>query len=141
MPVVLMNRLVEDYSIPSVSVDNERGVRMAVSHLAALGHRRIAHIAGPQDLSTGRNRYRGFVGAMAASGLPVDPSLVVFAGRFSIEEGHAVLPGAAGAAGAVHGHRGRQRHARPRLLRRAGRGRAELPAGYVGRRLQRHAVH
>ena len=87
LPVVLMNRLAEDYSFPSVSVDNERGVRMAVTHLASLGHRRIAHIAGPQDLSTGRNRYRGFVGAMAASGLPVDPGLVVFAGRFSIEEG------------------------------------------------------
>ena len=87
IPVVLMNRLVEDYSIPSVSVDNERGVRMAVSHLAELGHRRIAHIAGPQDLSTGRSRYQGFVSAMAACGLPVDPSLVVFAGRFSLAEG------------------------------------------------------
>ena len=87
IPVVLMNRLVEDYSIPSVSVDNERGVRMAVSHLAELGHRRIAHIAGPQDLSTGRSRYQGYVAAMAACGLPVDPGLVVFAGRFSLEEG------------------------------------------------------
>jgi LacI family transcriptional regulator len=87
IPVVLMNRLVEDYSIPSVSVDNERGVRMAVSHLAELGHRRIAHIAGPQDLSTGRSRYQGFVAGMAACGLPVDPGLVVFAGRFSLEEG------------------------------------------------------
>jgi len=60
---------------------------MAVNHLAALGHRRIAHIAGPQDLSTGRSRYLGFVSAMAASGLPVDPGLVVFAERFTLEEG------------------------------------------------------
>jgi LacI family transcriptional regulator len=87
LPVVLVNRLAEDYSFPSVSVDNERGVRMAVTHLAALGHRRIAHIAGPQNLSTGLNRYRGFVSAMAASGLPVDPGLVVFAERFSLQEG------------------------------------------------------
>jgi LacI family transcriptional regulator len=87
LPVVLMNRLAEDYSFPSVSVDNERGVRMAVSHLAGLGHRKIAHIAGPQEVSTGLNRYRGYLSAMAASGLPADPGMVAFARSFSVEEG------------------------------------------------------
>ncbi len=87
LPVVLMNRIAQDQRFSSVSVDNESGIRMAVAHLAALGHRRIAHIAGPQDLSTGLNRYRGFVTAMAASGLPVDPELMVFATAFSVEEG------------------------------------------------------
>ena len=43
----------QDYSLPSVSVDNERGMRMAVAHLAGLGHTRIAHIAGPRRSSTG----------------------------------------------------------------------------------------
>ena len=37
LPVVLMNRLAQDYSLPSVSVDNERGIRMAVAHLAGSG--------------------------------------------------------------------------------------------------------
>jgi LacI family transcriptional regulator len=87
IPVVLINRLAQDYSFPSVTVDNEHGVRMAVSHLAGLGHRRIAHIAGPQEMSTGLSRYRGFVTAMEASGLPVDADLVVFAKAFSVEEG------------------------------------------------------
>jgi LacI family transcriptional regulator len=87
IPVVLINRLAQDYSFPSVSVDNERGVRMAISHLAGLGHRRIAHIAGPQEMSTGLSRYRGFVTAMESSGLPVDSELVVFGKAFSVEEG------------------------------------------------------
>jgi len=87
LPVVLINRLAQDYSFPSVSVDNERGVRMAVGHLAALGHRRIAHIAGPQETSTGLSRYRGFVTAMESGGLPVDGDLVVFAKSFTVEEG------------------------------------------------------
>ncbi|HUA28844.1 MAG TPA: LacI family DNA-binding transcriptional regulator [Streptosporangiaceae bacterium] len=87
LPVVLINRLAQDYSFPSVSVDNERGVRMAVSHLAALGHRRIAYIAGPQEMSTGLSRYRGFVTAMESSGLQVDSDLVVFAKAFTVEEG------------------------------------------------------
>src|SRR5262249_56777851 len=43
LPVVLINRLAQDYSFPSVSLDNERGVRMAVAHLSALAHRRISH--------------------------------------------------------------------------------------------------
>jgi len=88
LAVVLMNRIAEDYSFPSVTVDNERGVRMAVSHLAALGHRRIACIAGPQDVSTGLARYRGFQSAMAAADLPVPADQVAFARAFSIEEGY-----------------------------------------------------
>jgi LacI family transcriptional regulator len=87
MPVVLINRLAQDYSFPSVSVDNERGVRMAVDHLAALGHRRIAHIAGPQEMSTGLSRYRGFVTAMESARLPIDDDLIVFAKAFTVEEG------------------------------------------------------
>jgi LacI family transcriptional regulator len=87
LPVVLMNRMAADHSLPSVSVDNERGMRMAVAHLAALGHQRIAHIAGPQEVSTGLNRYRGFMSAMAAHGLVADPDLIVFAKAFSIAEG------------------------------------------------------
>src|SRR5512142_3020402 len=88
LPGVLMSRLPQDYSLPSVSVDNERGIRMAVAHLAGLGHTRIAHIAGPQEVSTGLARYRGFVAAMEAHGLPPDPELIVTARAFSIEEGH-----------------------------------------------------
>jgi LacI family transcriptional regulator len=87
VPVVLINRLAQDYSFPSVSVDNERGVRMAVAHLASLGHRRIAHLAGPQEMSTGLSRYRGFVTAMEAGGLTVEPALTVEAKAFTVEEG------------------------------------------------------
>lgn len=85
--VVLMNRIADDYSFPSVSVDNESGARMAVAHLTGLGHRRIAYVAGPQSLSTGLNRYRGFLAGMQAAGLAVQPDLIAFAEAFSIEEG------------------------------------------------------
>jgi len=87
VPVVLMNRLSQEYSFPSVSVDNEQGARMAVSHLARLGHTRIAHIAGPQEASTGASRLRGFRDGMAAHQLEVDQDLIVYASRYTVEEG------------------------------------------------------
>jgi LacI family transcriptional regulator len=91
LPVVLVNRTAADHSLPAVSVDNERGIRMAVAHLIGQGHRRIAHIAGPQEVSTGLYRYRGFVAAMQAHGLTADPDLIVTAKAYSIEEGRRCL--------------------------------------------------
>jgi LacI family transcriptional regulator len=87
LPVVLMNRLSPDYSFPSVSVDNEQGMRMAVTHLARLGHTRIAHIAGPQEASTGVSRLRGFRDGMASHGLEVSEALIAYASRYTVEEG------------------------------------------------------
>jgi LacI family transcriptional regulator len=87
LPVVLMNRLAPDYSFPAVSVDNEQGVRLAVTHLARLGHTRIAHIAGPQEASTGVSRLRGFTDGMAAHRLDVSEDLIAYADRYTIEEG------------------------------------------------------
>src|SRR3989442_1842290 len=87
LPVGLVNPMAADHSLPSVSVDNERGMRMAVAHLIAQGHRRIAHVAGPQEVSTGLHRYRGFVSAMEAHGLVADPDLIISAKTFSVEEG------------------------------------------------------
>ncbi len=87
LAVVLINRVAEELALPSVSVDDELGIYLAVSHLAALGHRRIAHLAGPQDLSTGRRRHLGFLRAMEACGLHADPSLVVSSRSYSQREG------------------------------------------------------
>jgi LacI family transcriptional regulator len=87
LPIVLMNRLSPDYSFPSVSVDNEQGARMAVTHLARLGHTRVAHIAGPQEASTGVSRLRGFRDGMASHGLEVSEHLIGYARRYTVEEG------------------------------------------------------
>ena len=136
LPVVLMNRMAENHSFPSVSVDNRCGIQLAVAHLAALGHRRIAHIAGPQDVSTGFERYRGFVTAMEASGLAGGQRPRRLRRGVFHRGGNAVRPDAAGAGRWVHGGSGRQRHAGRRLLRGTGSRRAVVPAGLVGRRLQ-----
>jgi LacI family transcriptional regulator len=88
MPIVLVNRVVDDHLLPSVSVDDPLGARQAVAHLVSLGHQRIGHVAGPQQLSTGHGRYRGFVGGLEACGLEPDHRLIVFADSFSEAEGY-----------------------------------------------------
>jgi LacI family transcriptional regulator len=87
VPVVLMNRTAQDYPFSAVSVDNEQGVRAAVAHLVSLGHTRIGHIAGPQDVSTGAARLRGYQEAMRSHGLTVDAAGVVYATGYTVEEG------------------------------------------------------
>ena len=87
VPVVLMNRTAQDYPFSSVSVDNEQGERAAVAHLVSLGHKRIGHIAGPQDASTGVSRLRGFRAGMAANKLPVPDARVAYASAYFLEEG------------------------------------------------------
>src|SRR6202012_3173776 len=87
VPVDLMNRTSQDFPFSSVAVDNEQGVRAAVAHLVSLGHTRIGHIAGPQNVSTGAARLRGFHAGMAAHKLPVTDGQIVYASAYSLEEG------------------------------------------------------
>jgi LacI family transcriptional regulator len=87
LPLVLMNRIAQDYPFSSVSVDNEQGVRASVGHLVTLGHTRIGHIAGPQDISTGAARLRGYQEAMGSHGLPIGPADIVYASGYTVDEG------------------------------------------------------
>jgi LacI family transcriptional regulator len=64
--VVLMNRRAGGR--PSVTVDNADGMRQAVDHLAALGHRRIAYVAGPRTSWSNNQRERGMRQASDAGG-------------------------------------------------------------------------
>jgi len=87
LPMVLMNRIAQDYPFSSVSVDNEQGVRAAVAHLVSLGHTRIGHIAGPQDISTGVARLRGYQEAMGSHGLAIGPADIVYASGYTVDAG------------------------------------------------------
>lgn len=87
VPVVLINRGTDDATVPTVTGDDHAGVGLALRHLAALGHERIAYVAGSQTVSTGFARYQGFVSWMSALGLELDPDRVVFADWFREDAG------------------------------------------------------
>ena len=91
VPLVLANRLLGVGHIPSVTADNAVGSAMAVEHLAALGHRRIAHVSGPEDLSTGLVRRRGYLDGLRVAGLSEDPALLVSCDAWTEQEGSRAL--------------------------------------------------
>ena len=75
--MVMINRRTQGVEVPSITPDDAAGVTLAVAHLAALGHRRIAHLAGPLTTSTGVTRARAFRNAIAELDLDDDPALII----------------------------------------------------------------
>ncbi|WP_162909737.1 LacI family DNA-binding transcriptional regulator [Aggregatilinea lenta] len=73
--------------ISFVSIDNEASAYNAVTHLIALGRRRIGHITGNLGIADGVDRVRGYERALATAGLPVDQTLIV-EGNFSHNAGY-----------------------------------------------------
>jgi DNA-binding LacI/PurR family transcriptional regulator len=66
-PMVLLNRRVG--RIPAVTTDNLDGIRHAVAHLQALGHQRVAFVAGPRNSWSNRERTRVLRSVTAAAGV------------------------------------------------------------------------
>ncbi|MET3920156.1 LacI family DNA-binding transcriptional regulator [Arthrobacter sp. UYEF20] len=88
IPMVFVDRRVDGVDVPSVTTDSREGIQQAVAHLADQGHRRIGYIAGPQSISTGRERHSAFTDALRTAGLDHDPALTAF-GNFQIASGAA----------------------------------------------------
>lgn len=79
LPAVLMNSRLEG-RIGSVTLDDALGIDMAVEHLIALGHTRIAHLGGNRSVATAQQRRAAFRRAMKKFGQTVEPDLVVMTG-------------------------------------------------------------
>ncbi|MCP1428923.1 LacI family transcriptional regulator [Microbacterium foliorum] len=75
MPVVLVDREVEEGVLPSVSVDDVEGGRVAAEHLLASGRRRLAFVGGPPSVQQVADRLRG---VRAAVDTHPDVTLEVF---------------------------------------------------------------
>lgn len=69
-PVVLVDRRVPELDADTVLLDNQGAARRLTELLIARGHRRIAMVAGRQDIELSRDREAGYRAAMQAHGLP-----------------------------------------------------------------------
>ena len=89
IPVICVDRSLNDRTVDRVEVDNEAGGYQATALLLSKGHRRIGLISGPIDSSTGRGRLEGFRRAHREAGVPIDEALIRF-GNFKQEAGRAI---------------------------------------------------
>ncbi|SDM43597.1 LacI family DNA-binding transcriptional regulator [Ensifer sp. YR511] len=88
LPVVIALEMIEGSGFPHVQIDNVAAAEAAVDHLIALGHRRIAHIAGPLPEVMALHRRDGYRAAMKAAGLAVPEGYEV-RGDYLLESGEA----------------------------------------------------
>jgi LacI family transcriptional regulator len=79
VPFVLIDRTVPGVDCDVVLGDSSGGARRLVEHLISLGHRRIGFIVESDDVSTARDRRRGYEAALDAAGISLDPALVAHA--------------------------------------------------------------
>jgi LacI family transcriptional regulator len=89
VPFVLLNRQLAG-APHAVVLDSRAATEIAVDHLVALGHRRIAHLAGRPGGFNAGERLAGYRGALKRHGIAFDPSLVAVAG-YTAEGGAAAM--------------------------------------------------
>ena len=76
IPLVLLDRGVDDLAVDKVMVDNENGAFNAVSHLIQLGHQRIGIILDNLDITTNAERLNGYLRALAEHHIQVTDKLI-----------------------------------------------------------------
>jgi LacI family transcriptional regulator len=99
VPTVAIDRYIEGWEVDSVSGDSLSGARALVSHLIALGHRRIAMLAGPATTATAADRVAGYRIALAEAGIAEDPRLIWY-GEYKALSGERMMAQALDAGGA-----------------------------------------
>jgi LacI family transcriptional regulator len=77
VPMVLAEFHLDDPKTSTILLDYTTGIHAAVKHLAELGHRKIAFLAGPHNLHSAVTRENDFRTAMEKSGLPIQKRWIV----------------------------------------------------------------
>lgn len=87
VPVVLVDRNLEDDKFEGVFVDNFSGAYDGVKSLIQAGHQKIAIITGPETSRPGRERHNGYRQAMKDAGLEIKPEYVI-SGDFKVDKAY-----------------------------------------------------
>jgi LacI family transcriptional regulator len=87
LKTVVVDRSIPGLEADHVAIDHAGGSRRAVEHLLALGHRRIACLAGPRGFSASRARVAGWRRALERAGIAPRADWLL-EGDFSVPAGH-----------------------------------------------------
>ncbi|MGC9346994.1 MAG: LacI family DNA-binding transcriptional regulator [Anaerolineae bacterium] len=88
VPLVVLDRAVSA-AVDIVRSDSIGGAYQLTQHLLDLGHRRIAMLSGPKEVSTAEDRVIGYRKALMDAGIPVDERMVIYR-AFTQEGGYAM---------------------------------------------------
>jgi len=80
VPIVFFDRVNDDIEASKVVVDDYNGAFAAADHLIKSGYKRIAHLAGPKNLSICKYRLKGYKDALKLGNRPYNEELVVYGG-------------------------------------------------------------
>ena len=86
LPIVLLDNIASDKSIPSVTIDNFNGCYKATEHLIKAGHKRIGFVSGLLDSDVCKDRLLGYSSALANNNIKNNKSLI-YRGDYSYESG------------------------------------------------------
>lgn len=86
VPLVFIDVGPKRPGISLLKVDYQHGIRQAVQHLAALGHRNIAFITGPPTLHSAQSRLNAFTTSLKECGITPNSSWII-EGNHTMEGG------------------------------------------------------
>lgn len=90
LPVVVVDREIPGVNVSTVITDNQKGGWLATNHLIELGHRRIACIAGPNNLTPSAARVTGYQQALKAHNIELNETLIL-RGDFQYQSGYRLM--------------------------------------------------
>ena len=86
IPLILIDRKLDDISCDCVVVDNAGAAEKAVEYLIENGHRKIGMLSGNKDIYTARERISGYCSALEKHGIALNEDLIA-CGEYTIEKG------------------------------------------------------
>lgn len=86
IPIVVIDRALEDESVPSVVINNYRAGELSAEHLVSLGHKHIVCITGPLNITLCRERVKGFKQVLMDHNIGFYEECI-FEGDFKLEAG------------------------------------------------------
>ncbi|EES73902.1 LacI family DNA-binding transcriptional regulator [Paenibacillus sp. MB22_1] len=90
IPLVVLNRYLDDPGIVNVVANDREGVREAINYAIAQGHRRLAIMEGKAGFRSAAERKQGFLESLLAHGLAL-PAEYQVAGDYSIDSGYRMM--------------------------------------------------
>lgn len=87
IPIVLIDRFLDDLNFPFVGSNNFNGTAEAIDYLIINGHKKIGFIQGTYNTSVNRERVNGYIHSLNKNNIPLDTGLIV-GNSFEEENGY-----------------------------------------------------